>query len=115
MENSSAHKGFFEEPGVIGMAAVVLPYVVLYVDLQNLLLGRKHHKDLRFYMLIAETKVVDGDRRATLLHLIRRTEAESLAGADGRTHWAQTDGCAVVAHVALHHQLGFDMHFGNSK
>src|SRR6185437_5556 len=43
--------------------------------------------------------------RPKLLHLLPRPEEERLARADGRAHRLLADAGAVVAHVALHHDL----------
>ena len=68
--------------------------------------SRHHHLHLCRNGLRAELKPIDRLRlRPQLLNLLARPEEERLAGADRRAHRFLADAGAVVAHVALHHDL----------
>src|SRR5262245_29556038 len=77
---------------------------------------RNHHVDARRDRLRPELKPVDRRRQGPkLFDLLARAEVERLARADGRAHRLLADARAVVAHVALHHDLPVFVHLGHAE
>ena len=76
----------------------------------------QHHIDLGRNRLLAELKTIDRRRaRAQLLELLTRAEKERLAWTNRGAHRFLADRRAVVAQIALHHELQFRLHLRHAE
>ena len=76
------------------------------IEAEIVVRDRHEHVDLRIDRLLAELELVDWLRvRTQFLKLFPSAEEQALTRADGRAHRLESLGCAVVTHIALHHQL----------
>src|SRR3954471_1106004 len=87
-----------------------------YIDVFRRARFRRHHLYFSIDDLRSELKAIHGGSRLPQrINLTTHAEIKCPTRADGRAHWFLAGRSAVVAHVALHHELKLGLHFRHTE